>query len=131
MKNRIMYVESKSSGLTGPARIGRVRFSKTGATLYYGGRAFQSLKGNGFKANFFDVETGDHYWISGPHRNGRDALYATHVQPEVDADAHVEYWSKIRGLPVPPRSGGDDDPEQPRADGATPAALHDHFNAVL
>ena len=34
-KNRIMYIEYKGSGLTGPARIGRVRFSKTGQTLYY------------------------------------------------------------------------------------------------
>lgn len=34
MKPRIMYIESKAGGLTGPARIGRVRFSKTSATLY-------------------------------------------------------------------------------------------------
>lgn len=28
-----MYIEDKSTGLTGPARIGRVSFSKTGQTL--------------------------------------------------------------------------------------------------
>ena len=33
MKTRIMYIESKGAGLSGPARIGRVTFSKTGATL--------------------------------------------------------------------------------------------------
>ena len=33
MKSRIMYIECKSDGLTGPARIGRVTFSKTGRTL--------------------------------------------------------------------------------------------------
>ena len=59
-----MYIEDKSGGLIGPARIGRVRFSKTGRTIYYRGRSFQSLKGLGFKANFYDVETGDHFWIS-------------------------------------------------------------------
>jgi heptaprenylglyceryl phosphate synthase len=37
MKFRIMYIEDKSKGLNGPARIGRVRLSKTGETLYYGG----------------------------------------------------------------------------------------------
>lgn len=47
MKTRIMYIENKSNGLSGPARIGRVAFSKTGRTLYYQGRTFQSLRGQG------------------------------------------------------------------------------------
>jgi hypothetical protein len=49
MKSRIMYIEDKSGGLIGPARIGRVTFSKTGRTIYYRGRSFQSLKGLGLK----------------------------------------------------------------------------------
>ncbi len=93
MKTRVMYIESKSGGLTGPARIGRVTFSKSGATIYYQGKAFQSLRGSGFKSNYFEVETGDHYWISGPHQNGRDSLYATHVMPVVDEDVAQEYGS--------------------------------------
>jgi hypothetical protein len=96
-----MYIESKAGGLVGPARICRVTFSKTGATLYYAGKSFQSLKGSGFKSNYFEVESGESYWISGPRKDGRDALYATNVAPEVDGDVHDEYWSKIRGLPVP------------------------------
>ena len=130
MKSRIMYIEAKSGGLTGPARIGRVTFSKTGATLYYLGRAFQSMKDNGFKSNWFDVETGDPCWISGPHKDGRDALYATHFSPEVDADVHVEYWSTIRGLSVPPRREAEEASAAPDAASAA-AALHDHFNSVL
>lgn len=110
MKSRIMYIESKAGGLTGPARIGRVTFSKTGATLYYAGKSFQSQKGSGFKSNYFDVESGEPYWISGPRKDGQDALYATHVAPVVDADVHDEYWSQIRGQRVLPRrsdeSGG-------------------------
>ncbi len=39
MKSRIMYIERKAGGLTGPARVGRVTFSQTGNTLYYAGRA--------------------------------------------------------------------------------------------
>jgi hypothetical protein len=77
MKSRIMYIESKAGGLVGPARIGRVTFSKTGATLYYAGKSFQSLKGSGFKSNYFEVETGEPYWISGPRKDGQDSLYAT------------------------------------------------------
>ena len=103
MKSRVMYIESKAGGLTGPGRIGRVRFSKTGATLYYGGKSFQSQKGMGFKSNYYDVETGEPYWISGPKKNGGDQLYATNVAVSVDDDVHEEYWSKIRKLPVPPR----------------------------
>ena len=104
MKNRIMYIEAKSGGLTGPARIGCVTASKTGATLYYQGKAFQSLKGTGVKSNYFDVETGEHYWISGPRRDGRDALYPTNIQPGIDADVADEYWTKIRQQPVSLRS---------------------------
>jgi len=98
-----MYIEFKAGGLIGPARIGRVSFSKSGATLYYAGKAFQSQKGSGFKSNYFDVESGDAYWISGPRKDGRDSLYPTHVETIVDADVHDEYWSKIRGLPIPAR----------------------------
>lgn len=39
-RSRIMYIEDKSKGLEGPARVGRVFFSKTGKTLYYRGRKF-------------------------------------------------------------------------------------------
>lgn len=98
MASRIMYIEAKTGGLTGLARIGRVTCSKSGATLYYAGKSFRSLKGDGFKSNYFDVETGGHYWISGPRRDGRDALYATHVRPIVDADVQDEYWTKVRGV---------------------------------
>ena len=57
------------SGLNGAARIGRVYFSKSGKTHYYKGMQFQSLKGSGFKANYFEVESGDHYWMSGPRKD--------------------------------------------------------------
>jgi len=99
MKPRIMYIENKSADLSGPARIGRVTFSKTGKTIYYAGRTFQSLKGDGFKANFYDVETGEQYWISGPRRDGADRLYGERVPVEIDADARLEYWRDVRGMP--------------------------------
>jgi hypothetical protein len=75
-KTRIMYIEDKSGGLEGPARIGRVTFSKSGRSLTYGGRTFQSLGGSGFKANYVDVDTRDEFWISGPRKDGADRLYA-------------------------------------------------------
>ncbi len=92
-----MYIEDKSEGLDGPARIGRVTFSKSGRSIHYGGRTFQSLDGSGFKANFFDVESGDHFWISGPRKDGADRLYGGSKPVEIDADVEREYWRDIRG----------------------------------
>lgn len=94
-----MYIEDKSSGLTGPARIGRVHFSKSGCTLRYAGREFRSLKGDGYKANYFDVATGETFWISGPSRRGGDPLYATNVRVPIDDDVREEYWTEIRRAP--------------------------------
>jgi len=96
MKARIMYIEKKARGLTGPARIGRVTFSKTGKTLYYRGRTFQSLKGRGFKSNFYDIESKEDYWISGPRRDGADRLYGERESIEIDADVEREYWRDVR-----------------------------------
>ena len=93
-----MYIEDKSDGLNGPARIGRVTFSKSGRSLRYGERIFQSLSGTGFKANYFDVETGDQFWISGPRKDGRDRLYDKSTNPiEIDVDVSLEFWRDIQG----------------------------------
>jgi hypothetical protein len=100
-----MYIENKSaqppgtSGVVGPARIGRVTFSKTGKTLYYKGKTFQSLKGSGSKANYYEVDAQDQYWISGPKKNGADGLYGPRPTP-IDEDAREEYWLPIRKLPA-------------------------------
>ena len=97
MRSRIMYIERKGSEISGPARIGRVTFSKSGKSLYYQGRRFHTLSGGGFKANYFDWESGEHYWISGCKKRGGDRLYAGKI--EIDDDVREEYWNEIRGLP--------------------------------
>jgi hypothetical protein len=103
-RSRIMYIEDKSEGLDGPARIGRVYFSRTGKSLTYRGQTFQSLAGGGAKANYFDVETGDHYWISGPRRDGADRLHPQSRAPvEIDEDIAEDYWRDVRGLTRPVR----------------------------
>jgi hypothetical protein len=93
-----MYIENKSASLNGPARIGRVTFSKTGKSISYGGRTFQSLTGRGYKANYLDVESGEEFWISGPRKDGQDRLHAESAAPvDIDPDAAEEYWRDIRG----------------------------------
>lgn len=95
-RSRIMYIENKSDGLEGPARIGRVYFSKSGKSLYYAGLMFQSLSGSGFKANYVELKTGDHYWISGPRKDQHDRLYGGNKGVVVDDDVKEEYETLIR-----------------------------------
>ena len=92
-----MYIEPKSGVAALEANIGKVSFSKTGKTLKYGGWEFQSLKGVGYKANYFDVETGEHYWIFGCRKDGNDGLYQVTIF--VDGDIRTEYWTDIRNMP--------------------------------
>ena len=92
-----MYIEYKGDGICGPARIGRVTFNKSGKSIDYRGKRFTTLSGRGFKANYYEVETGDYYWISGCRKDGRDALYNTDVV--IDDDVREEYWTEIRNLP--------------------------------
>lgn len=66
-----LYIELKSGySDDGPAWIGRVKYSKTGQTVYFNDKGFQ--KSPGISGNYFDVETGEEYWISGVKKNGED-----------------------------------------------------------
>ena len=100
MQSEIKYIELKSGqNDRGPARIGRATFSKTGKTVYYGGKAFRSCKGRGIYANFYDVATGEEYWISGCKKNGEDRHWAGSGFIEIDDDVREEYWTTIRKMP--------------------------------
>ena len=99
-QTRVMYIERKEDALNGPARIGRVTFSKSGRSLSYRGQEFYRY-GGGYKYNHLDAKTGDKYWISGPRRDGKDRLYPQSVPPvEIDDDVREEYWIEIRRLPA-------------------------------
>jgi len=92
-----MYIEWKGGVSALEAKIGRVSLSKTGRTLRYGNKEFKSLKGLGYKANYYDIDSGDHYWISGCRKDGNDGLY--NVKVLVDEDVRKEYWTNIRNMP--------------------------------
>jgi hypothetical protein len=94
-RSKIMYIESKSGGLEGPAVIGRVYFSKSGSTLYYKGKKFRSQKGSGFKSNYYETESGDYYWISGPRKDENNRLYGGNNGVVIDQDVLDEYKSMI------------------------------------
>ena len=97
MNTKIMYIELKSDGLRGEGRIARVRTSKSGKTIYYGERKLVPSTGFPLKANFYDEDTHEDFWVSGPRKDGSDSLFAAEV--EIDEDAREEYWLKIRNQP--------------------------------
>lgn len=98
-----MYVELKthSNGYDdkGPAWIGRVKFSKSGRTIYYRGKKLQRTKGEQGIGNFVDLETGEGYWISGPKKNGKDRHWGLGCPVNIDDDVREEYWTEIRKQP--------------------------------
>ncbi len=91
LKRRVMYVENKDGMIDGATgRIGWVSFSKTGQTIYYRGRTLQ--KGSGIKGNFFDVSSGEEYWVSGVKTRGSNAHPAEPgTTIEIDQDALDAY----------------------------------------
>ena len=92
-----MYVELKIDGLRGVGRIARVDFSKSGKTVYYEGRILAEAIGVPLKANYFDEESLEDFWVSSPKRDGKDSLFSAII--EIDADVREEYWTKIRRTP--------------------------------
>jgi len=80
MKAKIRYIELKSGfSDNGPAWIGKVKFSKTGRTVYFNDKAFRKYVGTGNiggKGNYYDVETQEEYWISGVKKDGTDRHWA-------------------------------------------------------
>lgn len=92
-----MYLENK---VTGEARIGRVTFSKTMQTVYYMGLTLQRAGGEKITGNFFDIETGDEYWVSGCKKKGGDYHWASKVSVTIDDEVKEEYWTTIRGIRI-------------------------------
>jgi hypothetical protein len=58
-----------------------------------------------FDANFFDVETNEEYWVSGPRRDQRDTRYSS-ITPTVDDAAREAYEAFLNGEPLPGRERG-------------------------
>ncbi len=97
MQTRIMYIELKSGyNDNGPAWIGRAGFSKSGRTVYFNGKAFKK-GGQGYYSNYFDLETGDEYWISGVKRNERNRHWAGSGKIMIDSECVDEYLKIVGG----------------------------------
>jgi hypothetical protein len=95
MKDRIMYVELKSGfSDDGPAWIGKVKFSKSGQTVYFNDKGFKKI--SSISGNFMDIETGEEYWISGVKKNGEDRHWAGTGKIQIDRKVIDEYLMIIK-----------------------------------
>nr|CEL13197.1 FIG01126921: hypothetical protein [Kibdelosporangium sp. MJ126-NF4] len=88
----------------GPSWIAWVRFSKTWKTAYIHGRTLRRWPGM-VVGNFYDVATGEEFWVSGPKRDRTDGRYSR-VLPEIDDDARRPYEQFLQGAPLPGREHG-------------------------
>ena len=96
----LRYIELKSGqGDRGPAWIARVKMSRTGTTVYFDDRALKRLRGGGVSGNFFDLESGEEFWVSGVKKNGEDRHWAGSGKVLVERSAVEEYLA-IRGVDV-------------------------------
>ena len=104
MLEQLKYRELKSGfGLNGPAWVGLVKLSRTGTTIYFNGKAFKKAGGRGIAGNYYDIETGEEYWISGIKKNGRDRLFDSTGPAKIDKDA-VSSYLRVTGKTALPRN---------------------------
>ena len=76
MKASIKYIEHKPAEHTdrGEAWIARVWHSSSGRTLYFNNMALK--RGTGVDSNYFDLATGESYWVSGVKKRGSNRHWA-------------------------------------------------------
>lgn len=100
-----MFVQLKTGFDTdrGPSWIGWVDFNRSWGTARFQGRELR--RSQSFDSNFFDVETGEDFWLSGPKRDRTDTRYgpATTV---VEDDVREAYEAFLDGAPLPGRELG-------------------------
>ena len=102
MREELKYIELKSGySDNGPAWIGFVSFSKSGKTIYFNGKGFQSLNGTGIQGNYFDLETGDEYWISGVKNNMSDRHIFGNGKILIEKRSLNDYLKKIDSKELP------------------------------
>ena len=96
MKTEIKYIELKSGfSHNGPAWIGLVSYSKSGKTIYFDGKAFQRIGSDRMRGNFYDIETGEEYWISGVKKNQQDRHIYGNGKIKVEKRILTEYLKSI------------------------------------
>lgn len=118
MARRLMFVQLKTGHDvdSGPSWIGWVEFNRSWKTARFHGRELRR-RSRTFDSNFYDVETDEDFWLSGPKRDRTDTRYgpATTV---IEDDARSAYEAFLDGAPLPGRDQGAGDRHKPREEGS-------------
>ena len=106
--NHVVRLKTGYQTDLGPAWISRVRVTRTWRIAYFHGRTLQRVTGTAnakFGSNFYEVGSGDEYWISGPKRDRTDGRY-TKQQPVIEDDVRNQYEAFLAGGRLPGREDG-------------------------
>lgn len=101
MATELIYVELKSGyNDDGPAWIGNGLFNRSWRTCYFNGRVFK--KSHGIGSNFYDLQTGDSYWISGLKKRGTNRHWAGNGKIQIDREVVEDFlaFKKWYDLPM-------------------------------
>jgi hypothetical protein len=103
--DRVMFVQLKTGHKddNGPCWISVVRFNRSWKTACWHGKTLRRRPG--IDGNFYDIDTDEEYWVSGPHRDRADSRYSR-VNPRVDDDAREVYQAFLAGAALPGREQG-------------------------
>lgn len=90
MPSALVFIELKTGfANNGPAYIGYAARSKSGRTIFFNGKAFRKST-QCISGNYFDIESEEHYWISGVKKTGTDRLHGANGPTYVDRQALAE-----------------------------------------
>lgn len=105
MARRIMFVQQKTGYDIdqGPSCIAWVEFNRSWKTARFHGRVLR--RSQGFDSNFYDVDTDELFWVSGPKRDRSDTRYGPR-NTVVDEDAREVYQAFLQGGALPGRENG-------------------------
>ncbi|MEN0130870.1 MAG: hypothetical protein AAGC49_15645 [Brevundimonas sp.] len=87
----------------GPSWICWVDFNRSWNTARFHGRELRRFQS--FDSNFYDVATGEEFWLSGPKRDRTDTRYGP-ASTVVEDDVRETYGAFLRGAPLPGREQG-------------------------
>jgi hypothetical protein len=103
MNTVLKYLELKTGfSDNGPAWIARVSTSKSGQTTYFNGRALRKNAGQGVQGNYFDIETGEEFWISGVKRSESNRHSRGGGKVRIEAACIDEFLSLIGQTSIDP-----------------------------
>lgn len=109
MQAKILYLEHKNNqNHKGDAWIGEATFSRTGRTVYFNGQVFRRLKSPRGAGNYYDIATGDYYWISGIKKNGMDRHWLGSGKVYIDKKiintytllTGIDIWNDSKYIPI-------------------------------